>query len=58
MLINASKSTHFICAAALSLGFSMPVAAAPQTNETESNLTGFSTERNVTSFKVNYAYRF
>jgi len=30
MLINASKSTHFICAAALSLGFSMPVAAAPQ----------------------------
>ena len=32
--------------------------AASQTNETESNLTGFSTERNVTSFKVNYAYRF
>lgn len=30
MLINASKSVHFVFAAALSLGFSMPVAAAPQ----------------------------
>lgn len=34
------------------------ITAASQTNETESNLTGFSTERNVTSFKVNYAFSF
>lgn len=46
MLINASKSTHFVC------------ATAAQANETELNLTGFSTERNLTSFRVNYAFSF
>lgn len=32
--------------------------AISQNNETESNLTGFSTARHVTSFRVNYAYSF
>lgn len=34
------------------------ITAATQASETESNLTGFSTERNVTSVKVNYAFSF
>ena len=32
--------------------------AASQVNDTESNLTGFSTKRNVTSLRVNYAFSF
>ena len=34
------------------------VPTASQVNDTDSNLTGFSTMRNVTSLRVNYAFSF